>query len=445
MLWPPDFSSSSTGSSASRRRGRGPRAAGSAFLAAKLFGGAVFCGAVVWVFGRRGDVMDLLEFVAPPVLWTCFLVRDELAHGGGRSRERFGRLTAEAAPFLAGVLLPVLVFAAGMSAAGSGRRLFEDFFVRSIDPTRQAQLAILRPADLLPAAALLLFAAVDAIASRRGRTRSADAILALLCGAGLVLAFDPDVYRTIWNAARSLPLVATLLGVALLSRPAGGGAEDRRRSRAFLLVTMAALVGLVQFPFPSPIYFCYVAPLAALAVAALVRVETGDGRRSAAILAVFFLLFAAIWMNRGYVFRLGRSFSPYVARTPLDLPRAGIRVPEADAREYEMLVRAVEARAPRGAIYAGPDCPEVYFLAARPNATRSFFDYQGDRFGRPGPLLRLLDERGIAAVVLNRAPAFSPPFEAGIVQALHARFAASEDIGRFTLFWRPRARRAARL
>src|SRR5262249_18987342 len=148
------------------------------------------------------------------------------------------------------------------------------------------------------------------------------------------------VYRTAWNSARSLPLVVVVAAVALLGRPGDRGAA-LAGDRVFLLAASASLVGLVQFPFASPIYFCYVAPLAVLGAAAIVRADPRSPRLVHLVLAVFFLLFAAIWMNRGYVFQLGRYFAPYAAATRLRAPRAGIDVPAPDAREYDALLEAV--------------------------------------------------------------------------------------------------------
>ncbi len=403
------------------------------FLTVKTLGAAAFAVLLLRIFGRRRELMDIVEFVLPGALLAGFLVVDEARHGRGSAADRFRGLARAAGPYLAGVALPLALFGAAFAASRSLEPLFTDVFVHSLDAARTAESVPLAPSVLAPALLYALLLAFPTIVPARREKRIA-AVLGLVLALAVALAGQPDVYQTIWRAARSLPLVISVVAVAFLARPAGSETE---RANVFLLAAMAALVSLVQFPFPSPIYFCYVAPLALLGAAALVRADARSPRRIHGVILIFFVTFAAVWMNRGYVFELGRAFSPYVARTPLGLPRAGIRVPAADAREYETLVRNLESRAPGGAIYAGPDCPEVYFLAGRRNPTRSFFDYQGDLYGRPDALLRLLDEGGVSAVVLDRAPAFSRPFEAGFVAQLHARFPGFEDIGRFTLFWRP--------
>ena len=151
---------------------------------------------------------------------------------------------------------------------------------------------------------------------------------------------------------------------------------------------------------------------------------------------VFYLLFAAIWINPGYVYNLGRRPGAYRADAPLALGRGGLRVPADEAGVYQNLVAQIRQRAGTGSIYAGPDCPEVYFLAGYANPTRGFFDFLGPFEGRSDRILRLIDERRTDVVVLNRAPAFSRPPEPALESSLRERFPRSAEIGKFTLFWR---------
>ena len=75
-----------------------------------------------------------------------------------------------------------------------------------------------------------------------------------------------------------------------------------------LVIFVAATASLVQYPFPAPVYFCYVAPLVALAAAA---VFTANGRAFhpvASLLLVFYVLFAAFRLAPGFIYRMGRSY-----------------------------------------------------------------------------------------------------------------------------------------
>jgi hypothetical protein len=78
----------------------------------------------------------------------------------------------------------------------------------------------------------------------------------------------------------------------------------------------------------------------------------------------------------------------------------------------------------------------VYFLGGYGNPTRDFFDFMGPLYGRIDSILRLIDERQIKVVVLNRSPDFSRPPAPELQAAIRERFPRSVEIGKFTLFWR---------
>lgn len=254
-----------TSSAAGRDAGERPLL----FLAVKAAGAVAFFVLLVAIFGRRGSLMDAVEFVLPPATLAAFTVWDEARRGHGRSRDRFRSLIASLVPFLAGAAVPVVAFGAFFAASGSLRPLLHDVFVRSIDPTRHAQYPALEPRILLPALLYAIVLVVPTVIPRQRERTVAIAVGAVLA-LGVAFAAQPDVYRVSWDAARSLPLVVTAGAVVLLARD-DPDRDECASSRVFLLASMAALVALVQFPFASPIYFCYVAPLAALAMAAVVR------------------------------------------------------------------------------------------------------------------------------------------------------------------------------
>ena len=63
----------------------------------------------------------------------------------------------------------------------------------------------------------------------------------------------------------------------------------RRRQQIFLLLALAACIGLVQYPFSSPIYFCYAVPFTVLAIAFLVTSEGAHVRWVHASVLAFYL------------------------------------------------------------------------------------------------------------------------------------------------------------
>ena len=272
----------------------------------------------------------------------------------------------------------------------------------------------------------------------RRRRFAATSTALLFSTAALWLSATPAVYRQIFESARSLAPVAVIAGAAALWGRVRDGDESGRLEETFAVLAMAATVLMVQFPFSAPIYFCFAAPLAALAVCAVVGLRSPRPRVLDAVALSFYFVFAVWRENPVYVFHFGRSSEPYRADAELDPARAGIRVPADDAETYRDLVATVRRESPGGRILAGPDCPEVYFLADRRNARRSLVDFPGPPRRDPQSVLDELASRGDEVVVVNNRPDFSPRVSAGMLEALRGAYARSRDIGRFTVFWKPR-------
>jgi hypothetical protein len=118
-----------------------------------------------------------------------------------------------------------------------------------------------------------------------------------------------------------------------------------------------------------------------------------------------------------------------------------------DAQIYRELIAAVRARsAPGSYIYAGPDCPEVYFLSARTNPTRTLYDFfDGSSPERESEILRLIDEHSITIAVIKRGSEFSTDLSDNLMQQLKERFdhleiffsgTGSQRRERFRVLWR---------
>jgi hypothetical protein len=125
----------------------------------------------------------------------------------------------------------------------------------------------------------------------------------------------------------------------------------------------------------------------------------------------------------------------------LDIPRAGgIRVPAAQAREYEEVVRLVQAHATGKYIYAGPDSPEIYFLSGYLNPTRSLFAFLEPDFLNPTErtrrILDLMNRDNINLVVQRKDSQFSGPPPKELSAALDGRYPHSETVGKFEVRWK---------
>ncbi|HEV8197445.1 MAG TPA: glycosyltransferase family 39 protein [Gemmatimonadales bacterium] len=349
---------------------------------------------------------------------------------------RVRSLAGAAAPFLAGAILPVLVFVIGYGLAGGVPALLHGVFVA---PFRRLAFANMRP----PAEYWTLAAAPLAILLRprsdpaAPRWRKAGVVVGLLFAALLGFAYvESFPHRFVWQSLRGLiPLVAVVAAVVMtwprLTQAWNPGGERR----FVLLATIAAFASLIQFPFTSPIYFLYVAPLLLLALVALVQ---GIGKTPpplAGATLAFYGLFAVLLVTPGATENLGFSTVAQHETLRLDLPRAGLRVKRNEVELYAALIPELQARAGTGAIWAGPDAPEVYFLGGFRNRSRAIFDFLAADAGPPITLLRRLD--GVRVVAINLTPLFSPALPAELLDSLRVRFPEGHQVGHFELRWRP--------
>jgi hypothetical protein len=88
-------------------------------------------------------------------------------------------------------------------------------------------------------------------------------------------------------------------------------------------------------------------------------------------------------------------------------------------------------------VYAGPDAPELYFLADRENPTRALFDFLDDTHSARGKnLLLTLKAHGVTAIAINYGPGFSPQLESSTIRALRAMYPQRVDVGRFEVRWK---------
>jgi hypothetical protein len=209
----------------------------------------------------------------------------------------------------------------------------------------------------------------------------------------------------------------------------------------FFAAAVLALVSLNQHPFAAPVYFVYTTPLAVVcgvAVAHAFRVAP----RVLAPWAVLLLLFAALGVNPGYIvwYSASNVRMPYDA--PMNLPRAHLRVSDQHAYEYQRLMKAIEDNLHGGKLIAGPDSPEVYFLAGQESPGGVMYEFLG------GPVPRELSRTSLplghdisywkhaSVIVVNLDPPFSPALPEELMEQLRHEFPKGEWIDRFEVRWR---------
>jgi hypothetical protein len=212
--------------------------------------------------------------------------------------------------------------------------------------------------------------------------------------------------------------------------------DPAHRRIVFAAASVLAWGSLVQFPYSSAIYFCYVAPLALIG-AILVsdtapRLRGIDGRPLAALL----ILFAVLSMNRGTIDLLGQIHAAVPMQTPLDVPRAHLVLTAGDVQAVRRMVSLVNQHLGSGELVAGPDCPEVYFLAGRVNPSGALFDALTDSgvdVSGSGPSW-IGPETSV--LVLNHRPEFSEPPARSYLDAVRRDFPHGDMAGWYEVRWR---------
>ncbi|HEX6536783.1 MAG TPA: glycosyltransferase family 39 protein [Gemmatimonadaceae bacterium] len=396
-----------------------------------------FVAALVLLVRPLPTSREVVHVVVPGTALALFLlVREWRANGS--STERAAALASLVAPFLAGVLLPVALFLVPYARAGALDALWRGVFVL---PARRFTFAAVQPPAVptallaIPVGWLLL-----ATPGSRGRGWAERALIgAMLAGVVALAGPVPPIYALIWLSIRTLVPLVVVGGILVLALGrAERSADAGRRQLLVLLLAVTALCSLVQFPFASSIYFCYVAPLLILTLAALLATLRPPGRRfMPALVATFFLAFAVVWVNRGFIYQMGTHFVADSQHARLALPRGGIDVSPHDSMEFAWAAKLLREHAHGDWAYAAPDAPELPFLAGLRNPTRELFDFFGDSAGREQRVLAALDAHDVRVIAINRDPLFSGPLPPHLEAALVARYPDSALAGRFVVRWRP--------
>jgi hypothetical protein len=405
--------------------------ADAAYRVAAALACVVLAFAALYVVAAAGGGIGLVYFALPPLAAVVVVAARLTAPTGRTSSARFRSLMRTSLPFVAGVAAPVAAFVVPYLRSGSLGALYEGVFVlpraRLEFPAENA-LPVL---GFLPAA---LLAAWLASSRRTTRLVGGACVLAVLGSTHL----DP-LYRVVWWTLISLGPVAAVAGAWQLARSNGNGTA--RRTGAFLLLAVFSYANLVQLPYSAPVYFLYAAPLLLLLGVALAGSGRSPSPRPFTLLVAGLLAFAVFRIDAGFIHHLGFRYRPHEETEPLALERArGIRVSASEKAEVEQLVGALDRIGGGRAILALPDAPEVYFLAARANPSRTLFDVFEDTSTRATRVLSIVDDARLSVVVLNRSPIFAPPVDGPLLEGLRARFDWSAEVGRYQILWAGPAR-----
>jgi hypothetical protein len=404
----------------------------------------VLIGLVVFAFLLAGVILrgpgsnGLINFLLPACALMAVLASREFSAVPMGDKERFAALFRMLLPFVAGISVPVLTFLIPFLRSGAVPALIQGIFIL---PTKRFYIALVPSpglAKMMRPALIALLLSLTYYASKKVR---------ILCGIflGLYLGYllqysanDKVAYSAGWfSAAASIPLIvlaaAVYLGVPRLARRL----DSEKQQQLMLLVSALAMTSLVQFPFSAPIYFCFAAPVGVLAAGALLALIPRPPRVALGFLLAFYLMFVVYRVTPAFVFDMGYNAAPDVQTEPLKLARGGnLRVDPVQADEYKELIPFIQTHTSGEYMYAGPDCPEIYFLTGLKNPTRTLGDSFDEPEGRTERILQAIEAHHITVLTFNEKPAFAGTINRELEQVVQSRFPQSKQIGNFRVMWR---------
>lgn len=407
-----------------------------AFLSLKAFALVVYVILLIALLKWRLGLMEIFHFLLPQLAICGVLLWNEWQDAHGQFSCRVRNLVTTLWTFGIGALIPIVLFVITYLWTDSIDDLYRGIFV--LPQKRFANAVAAFPPFLTVITsipfAVLVFVPFSLVVTKCGRIWTW--VLIILLALTLFFSGTALLYYVVWQSARSLGVVGVLAGCLLLAREHRAGfLEQDRRQILFMLLCMTALLSLVQFPFAASVYYLYITPLVCLSLLAVVTLQENMPKLRHFVAMLFYLLFGVMWTN-AYVWAIGLAHVPIGAEMALQNQRGRLKVADYDNRVYTQLVHLIRSHSKSTYIYAGPDCPEVYFLSAMRNPTRKLFDFFNDGQNTPTFILELLKEKQINLVVINRKPHFSPPLDAKLSDAFAEHFPNSVDIGHFTVRWK---------
>ncbi len=391
----------------------------------------LFLATVLYMFHARIGIGELYHFVLPAGVLVALILLGERNVRGAGTRKRFSGLLKLVVPFVCGVVSPVIAFLAPYAKSGAVGQFFSG--VASSAIARSVGLGVLRPVSIKEAIFALALAAL--VAGAMYLREFQGKLVGAAVGLGLTVmlvksATSSRIVSGVWYSVATLTPLVVLLGAAVvLTAGKRGSQTELPQQRVMVLISLAAMCGLVQYPFAAPIYLCYTLPLTLLAAVAIVATaKKQPGTYVLAAVAGFYLLFAVAMLVPDYIYELTHKVG---RMDELHLKRAGgLRIEY--AANFADLIHLLQQHSPNGLMFAGNDCPELYFLAGLKNATR-------DDGGAPAEdVLKALQSDDLKLVVINEAPFFpsakmSPEVRAEVMR----KFPESQLVGIFRVFWRP--------
>jgi hypothetical protein len=390
----------------------------------------LFLAAVIYLLRRRLGSAEVYHFVLPAAGLVTMILFGERNVRGVASAERFGRLLRLVVPFSCGVLAPVLVVLVPYARSGAVWSFLSG--VTSSAISRSVDLGVVRPLGIEKIMFVLPLVGVLAAAMYWDKFQG-KVVGAALALAGLTIVVKAarsfDFVDGVWCSVAALTPIAVLLGAVLVwFRRKQGVSAKLERQQVVLLISLAAMCTLVQFPFAAPIYLSYAAPLTLLAVVAIVSTgKTQRGTYALGTVVGLYLAFGVVSLVPRYIYEITYTVGHM---DTMQGPRAG-RLKIEGAAFFDSLSSFLRDHSPNGLMFSGNDCPELYFLSGLQNVAHD------DTGEPPEEILRAIRSDNLNLVVINDAPYFPgaamrPDVKAEVMR----RFPHSARFGIFQVFWK---------
>ena len=384
---------------------------------------------LVKVLSSRLGMAELYQFVLPSAVVAGLILLGERNVRAGTA-QRFKTMLRAAVPFVCGLASPIIVFLVPYARSGMiGKFLFG---VTASAIERSVGLGVIRPFGIekLMFALPLVGVLAAAMYWDKFQGRVVGAALGL---AAVVLAVratqSVDVLMGIWLSAAVVTPIAVLLGAGLVwARKKPGTRGKLERQQVVLLIALAATCSLVQFPLAAAIYLSYAAPLTILALLAIVSTgKTQCGTYALASVVALYMAFEVFSLIPHSIYEITYLVGHVDA---MEEPRAGgLKI--GGAKFFDDLASFLREHSPNGLMFAGNDCPELYFLSGLTNVAHD------DGGEPPEEILKAIQSDNLNLVVINDAPFFpgarmKPEVKAEVAK----RFPQSTRFGIFQVFWK---------
>ncbi len=389
----------------------------------------LFLATLVDMLRARLAPAELYHFVLPSAVVVGLILLGEPSVRA-RTRQRFRTIFRVLLPFLSGLVAPVMVFLLPYARSGSIWKFL--FGVSSSATSRVVDLGMIRPIGIEKVMFVLPLVGVLAAAMYWDKFQGKAVGAALGLGAVAIAVRATQSFQILWgmwcSAAMLTPIVVLLGAVVVWARRKPDVGTKVEHQQVVLLISLAATCTLVQFPFAAPIYLSYAVPLTLLALVAIVSTgKTQRGTYALAAVVGLYLVFGVVSLVPRYIYELTY---PVGRMETMQEPRAGGLKIEG-AAFFDDLSRFLREHSPNGLMFAGNNCPELYFLSGLKGVT-----YDDGGASAEG-ILKAVQSDTVNLVVINDAPFFSgavirPEVKAEVMK----RFPHSTRFGIFEVFWK---------